>query len=62
MHEFIYKIVQVFPQQLAMYSYTFALKYNAYSKGITGTLHEGYAVLYEIFQCLGMQITFYRNI
>jgi len=53
MHEFIHKIIEVFLHLLAMYSYTFTLKYNVYSKGIECTLHEGYAVLYEIFQCLG---------
>ena len=34
-----------------MYSYTFTLKYNNYSKGITDTRHEGYVVLCEIFLC-----------
>jgi hypothetical protein len=54
MHEFTHKIIQVFPQYLARYYYLLTSKYKAYSKGIIGTLREGYVVLYEIFQCLGM--------
>jgi len=44
MHEFIHKIIQVFLQYLAMYSYIFTLKHNAYTKGIIGTLNKGYVV------------------